>query len=262
MSAFVPESAANDDVQAQADAQAMSDALKQVELPSAADRLAASREHMREWMLEADGRRERRRRAEAAAAAGHKPPIVDRLRDIPVLGMVVDALSAWWSGHPLHSVAGMAQGAAHQRLAPLARRHPLATMAGAFVVGMLVVRLKPWRWLAKSAVFAGVAGQVIARAIAAVPLESLIGILLAQRAASPPPPEESAAAAEAAASAAASSTQATATAAASGSGPVGPITPAASTSAAEPPLRTASAQVGEIAPPRAGEPLREGATAP
>ena len=197
MNAFVPESAANDEAQAQADAQAVSQALEEVERPPATERLAASRERLRVWMIEADGRRGRRRRAEAAAAAGRKPPIADRWRDIPVVGLVADAFDAWWSSHPLHGVAGAAQGAAQDRLAPLVRRHPLATMAGAFVIGMLLLRLKPWRWLARSAMFAGIAGRLVSRAIAAIPLEALLGVLLARKAGSPAPPEAQAAAAEA-----------------------------------------------------------------
>jgi hypothetical protein len=263
MTAFVPESAANEEAQAQADARALSDALDEVERPSAAERLAASRERMREWMIEADGGRDRRRRAEAAAAAGRKPPMADRLHDIPVLGLVVDALSAWWSRHPLHGFAGMAQGAAQDRLGPLVRQHPLATLAGAFVVGMLVVRLKPWRWLAKSAVAAGMAGQIISRAIAAIPLEALIGVLLARRAAEPAPPEAQAAAAEAAASAAAAAAHASAAA----TGAQRPVPPVASPGAeggeprlAEdeepPPVGAATTQAEERAR------VREGAPAP
>ena len=262
MTAFVPESAANEEAQAQADTRALSDALEEVERPSAAERLTASRERIREWMIEADGRRERRHRAEAAAAEGRKPPIADRLRDIPVLGLILEAISVWWSRHPLHGVAGIAQGAARDRLGPLVHRHPLATMAGAFVAGMLLVRLKPWRRLAKSAVVAGVAGKLISRTIAAIPLEALLGVLMARRAAEPPPPEAQAApeAATSAASAAVHTSDAP-------SGAQGHIPPEAESGAVagEPPLTVVedASPVGAAAPrDRDHERVREGAPAP
>jgi hypothetical protein len=173
MTAFVPESAANEAAQAQADARAVSEALEDVDRPSAAERLAASRERMRAWMIETDGGRDRRRRAEAAAAAGHKPPIADRLHDIPVVGLILDAFDTWWSHHPLQ---GVTTGMAQDRLGPLVHRHPLLTMAGAFFVGMLMVRVKPWRWLGRSAIVAGLTGQIVSRAIAAIPLEALLGL--------------------------------------------------------------------------------------
>jgi len=63
MSAFVPDAPADESGVDLKDA-------KDVELPSAAERLAASRERMREWMLHADGRYDARRRVEAARDVG------------------------------------------------------------------------------------------------------------------------------------------------------------------------------------------------
>src|SRR5205823_6123596 len=140
--------------------------------PTAAERLAASRERMREWMLHADGRHEARRRNEAAYAAGEKPAWMDRLRTAPVIGVIMDAASAWWRNHPLHPAASLAHGLVRDAVAPMARRHPIATIAGAFLFGAALVRLRPWRWLAGSALLAGLGSQIITRVVASVPIET------------------------------------------------------------------------------------------
>lgn len=147
--------------------------------PSAADRLAASRERMREWMLRTDGRQEARRRAAAAKQQGRSPSILDRLRAHPVFGIVIDAVSAWWANHPLQPAASLAQSVTRDAFAPLARRHPLAMVASAFVLGGVLVRFRPWRWMAKPAFFAGLASQVVTRFITQMPIESMLQALTA-----------------------------------------------------------------------------------
>jgi hypothetical protein len=145
--------------------------------PSAAERLTASRERMREWMLRTDGRQEARRRAAAAKQQGRRPSPMDRLRAHPVLGIFIDAVSSWWANHPLQPAASLAQSVTRDALAPLARRHPLAMVASAFVVGGMLVRFRPWRWMAKPAFFAGLASQVVARFITHMPIDSILHAL-------------------------------------------------------------------------------------
>jgi hypothetical protein len=166
MSAFVPESPAL--------AREESD---DVELPSAAERLAASRERMRQWMLQTDSRGHARRRVEAAKEAGDKPAWMDRLRTAPVIGVVMDAAGAWWANHPMQPAAQLAQGVVRETVAPLTRRHPVLIVAGAFLVGVAVVRWRPWRWLVSSAVFAGLGSQIVTRVIASVPLDTIFEAL-------------------------------------------------------------------------------------
>ena len=148
-------------------------------LPSGAQRLAASRERMREWMLRTDGRQEARRRAAAAKQRGRMPSPLDRLRSHPVFGIVIDAISSWWANHPLQPAASIAQSVTRDALVPLARRHPLSIVASAFVVGGLLVRFRPWRWMAKPAFFAGLASQVVTRFITHLPIESMLHALAA-----------------------------------------------------------------------------------
>ena len=145
-----------------------------VEPSTAAERLASSRERMRQWMRQADGRHEARRRNKAAAAAGQPPAWMDRLRSAPVLGVVIDAVAAWWDQHPLQPVASLAQGIVREALAPMARRHPVTIVLGAFVAGMALVRFKPWRWIIKPALFAGLTTQVLTRVVSSVPIEAVL----------------------------------------------------------------------------------------
>ncbi|HEV7913517.1 MAG TPA: hypothetical protein VGP22_07100 [Albitalea sp.] len=141
---------------------------------TATQRLAASRERMRQWMLQGDRRHEARRRVQAAAEAGDAPAWMDRLRTVPVLGVVIDAMAAWWSHHPLQPAASLARGIVQDAMAPLARRHPIATVFGAFAIGVALVRWRPWRWLAKPALFAGLTTQILTRVVSSVPLDSVL----------------------------------------------------------------------------------------
>jgi hypothetical protein len=165
MSAFVPEPPPVPDEAEQDQAEPQ---------PSAAERLAASRERMRKWMLQTDSRGDARRRVEAAKEAGDKPAWMDRLRAAPVVGVVIDAATAWWANHPMQPAAQLAHGVVRDAMAPLARRHPLIVVCSAFLVGVALVRFVPWRWLIKPALFAGLGSQIITRVIASVPLDSLL----------------------------------------------------------------------------------------
>jgi hypothetical protein len=169
MSAFVPERPAAETGDVDRDIDSDPD-----EQPSAAERLAASRERMRLWMLQTDGRADARRRVAAAREAGDEPAWIDRLRAAPVIGIVIDAVDAWWSSHPMKPAAQIAHGVVRDTVAPIARRHPLLVVGGAFLAGVALVRLRPWRWLIKPALFAGLGSQIITRVVAAVPLESVL----------------------------------------------------------------------------------------
>jgi hypothetical protein len=142
---------------------------------SAAERLAESRERLRQWMERGDGRHEARRRTAAAEAEGVAPSAWDRLRGLPVIGVVIDAASAWWSNHPLQPAASLAQGVVRDSVGPLARRRPLMMVAAAFAIGGALVWLRPWRWLVRPALFAGLVSQIATRALTQMPWESMLG---------------------------------------------------------------------------------------
>jgi hypothetical protein len=142
---------------------------------SAAQRLAESRERLRRHLTQGDGRHEARRRTAAARADGTSPSGIDLLRAMPVLGVIIDAVSAWWSNHPLRPAATLADSVVRDAVAPLTRKHPITVLIGAFIVGCTIAWLKPWRFLGKSTLFAGLFSQIISRAVTQMPWESMLG---------------------------------------------------------------------------------------
>lgn len=148
---------------------------KRINPLSAAQRLAESRERLRQYMLRGNGRHEARRRTAAAQAEGSRASAIDRLRALPVVGVVIDAVSAWWSNHPLHPAATVVENVARDTVAPFTRRHPIPVLISAFFVGGAIVWFKPWRLAAKSALFGGLISQVASHAITQMPWESLLG---------------------------------------------------------------------------------------
>ena len=174
MSAVLPNDAAVQPQEAPAAAPVESDKALEARLPTPAERLQQSRDRMARWMIEADGRFIARRRA-AGEADGWA--WLGNLRSNPVVALVTDAISAWWANHPLHPAAGLAEGIARDAVAPLARRHPRAVVAGAFLVGALIVWARPWRWLVKPALFTGILSQMASHVIAHLPLDSILGTL-------------------------------------------------------------------------------------
>ena len=118
----------------------------------AVERLAASRERMRVSMT-------------PQADASHSTS--------PVLGVLKD----WWAAHPLHVAGVMTADAAKTLIGPVAQRHPIALVAGALVLGGLVVWAKPWRGILKPALLAGLLPQLLSKAVAVVPVESWLAVL-------------------------------------------------------------------------------------
>jgi len=148
----------------------------------AAKRLAESRERMRQWMIDPDGRHEARRLRAAAAgrpAAEGGPTLLDRLRGHPVVGVAVEMANSWWTRHPLHPVASFAEGAVREHVAPVVRRHPLAVVSGAFAVGALVVWFRPWRMLSGTARAAGSASHLLLKLLGSMPVASLLAAFTA-----------------------------------------------------------------------------------
>lgn len=153
---------------------------KKADPVEAAKRLAESRERMRQWMIDPDGRHEaRRRRAVATGTPDGGPTLLDRLRDHPVVGVAAEMVNNWWTRHPLHPVASIAEGAVRDHVAPVVRRHPLAVVTGAFAVGALVVWFRPWRWLSGTARAAGSASQFALKLLGSMPVASLLAAFAA-----------------------------------------------------------------------------------
>lgn len=134
------------------------------EHPTPAERLAASREHLRLALHETGPARPDDSDAARDPCAGMAS--VGGLRSPPAAQVVIEAIDLWWDRHPLPATSLVAVEAVKAVLAPPAQRHPLLLVAGAFVAGGLLARARPWRWGFKSALFAGLLPQLLATSLA------------------------------------------------------------------------------------------------
>lgn len=150
-------------------------------------RLVLSRDRLRREML----KRSAPRRLAADGGEVH-PTLQDRLKSLPVVGVVFETLASWWSNHPLNAVGSVAAGAARAAIEPMAQRNPLALMLLAVVFGGALVATKPWRWLLKPALFAGLVPQLVSKLMAQVPFESWMGFVsnVGKSRAAPRPPHD------------------------------------------------------------------------
>ena len=128
---------------------------------TASERLTRSREQMSHWLTDDDRDDRQRTRANRHAPASqsndHAPASIG--------GIVGEVISEWWSEHPLHASATLALTASRTAIVPLVRRHPAAVLGGAAAVGAAIIWARPWRWLLRPALVAGVASQLAARTI-------------------------------------------------------------------------------------------------
>jgi hypothetical protein len=105
----------------------------------------------------ASARRRARRKAQ--------PSWLRQLRANPMAAICIDVLQEWWTQHPLQATARVAEVAARTALEPVARRHPIALVGTAAAAGALLVWARPWRWLLKPGLAAGIATQLTARLV-------------------------------------------------------------------------------------------------
>lgn len=127
---------------------------------TASERLTRSREQMSHWLTDddRDDRLRARVNGHGSGSDDHAPTSIG--------GIVGDVISEWWSEHPLHASATLALSASRTAIVPLVRRHPAAVLGGAAALGAVIIWARPWRWLLRPALVAGVASQLAARTIA------------------------------------------------------------------------------------------------
>jgi hypothetical protein len=65
------------------------------------------------------------------------------------------------ASHPLQTALHATAASAGLVLQPVARAHPYRLVIGAAVVGALLARTRPWRWLPASALLAGMVPQLV-----------------------------------------------------------------------------------------------------
>jgi hypothetical protein len=137
----------------------------------AIERLALSRERLRSTMMPPPAKASARPSG-AGSAGSFAAGLTDRLKDLPGAALLLDAVRTWWAQHPLRTASMVAAEASRKFAAPLAERNPLALILGAVVVGALFALTKPWRWLLRPALFAGLVPALGARLMRQLPLES------------------------------------------------------------------------------------------
>ena len=124
---------------------------------AAADRLALSRERLRQALRHPSA-------ATGAApmqrASGSASAWLESLASIPGANVVIEAVSRWWSQHPLRMAGTVLADTAKTVLQPVAQRNPLGLVVGAAVLGALLVWSRPWRWISRPALFTGLLPQL------------------------------------------------------------------------------------------------------
>ncbi len=125
---------------------------------AAADRLALSRERLRQSLRDLS--------AAPGVAPGQRASgsgvawLGGGLASIPGASLVIEALSQWWSQHPLRMAGTLLADTAKTVLRPVAQRNPLGLVLGAAALGALLVWSRPWRWIFRPALFAGLLPQL------------------------------------------------------------------------------------------------------
>jgi hypothetical protein len=85
------------------------------------------------------------------------------LKKVPGLDLALELGKTWWARHPYRQAAQTVADVAKAAVLPTAQRHPLALVAGAFVVGGVLAWSRPWRWLPTSALIAALLAKVMAQ---------------------------------------------------------------------------------------------------
>jgi hypothetical protein len=131
---------------------------------SAVDRLAASRERLRQALQ--NGGAPPARAATDPPGEGGLAALIAALKSVPGSSILIDAVSTWWQRHPMRIAGSLAGEAAQVVIQTMAKRSPIGLVVGALVVGGLLVWVRPWRWIIKPMLFAGLAEQLFNKAIA------------------------------------------------------------------------------------------------
>ncbi len=142
---------------------------------SPSERLAISREAMRVALMGNSPLG----RSQSGGLGASVPEWLVGLKSVPGADVIVDAALAWWAQHPFRTACLVAAEAAKSVVQPMAQRHPLGLVLGAVLVGALVVKTRPWRWLVTPALLAGLLPQVLSHAVSKMPTRSWMSVLSA-----------------------------------------------------------------------------------
>ena len=150
-------------------------------MPSAVQRLEHSRERLRVAMRAISAP------PESAHAAAAPLAWLEAVKSIPGVDIVLATLQRWWAQHPLRAASDATGQAVQAIVAPIARRHPVLLVLSAVLVGTLLARSRPWRWILEPALLAALLPQLFPKAAVRASSFSWLSMLasLAQEAAAP-----------------------------------------------------------------------------
>ena len=106
------------------------------------------------------------------------PEWLEKLKSIPLVTVLTETLASWWMQHPLRVASLLGAETASALVQPLARRNPLGLALASLAVGGLLVWGRPWRWIVKPALFAGIWPQLLSKVMAHLPLASWLAALV------------------------------------------------------------------------------------
>ena len=137
----------------------------------AVERLARSRQRLREAMLPPPQAHHRAGGQGMASFAGH---LMERVKELPGAAVLIDAIESWWAQHPLRTAATVVAEASRKLAEPIAQRSPMMLVLGAFLFGAVVILTRPWRWILRPVLFAGLIPALATRAIRELSVDSLV----------------------------------------------------------------------------------------
>ena len=106
------------------------------------------------------------------AGSGSDPFSLDwlvSLKTTPAACLLLSIFQDWWARQPLPATVTLAAEAVTAALQPVAQRYPVALVAGAALVGGLMVLVRPWRWISAPALLSGLLPQLLAEAMKHMP---------------------------------------------------------------------------------------------
>ncbi len=115
--------------------------------------------------------------APRAATSKLAPRWTDHLKRIPGVGLALPLFEAWWSQTTVNSASVSLLQAVNAVLKPAAARHPVFAVLCATSFGAALAWSRPWRWIFKSALVAGVAARMTGQVMSRIPIESWFSLL-------------------------------------------------------------------------------------
>jgi hypothetical protein len=156
---------------------AASRAIEELHLPSATERLEASRKRLRSALMVIAHPPPRPSLLDGLELGSFGTQILDRLKALPGAAIALEILGHWWAEHPLHVAGELAEQASRRYIGPFAKKNPLAIIVGGVAIGALLTFSRPWRWLLRPALFAGLLPQLASQALKRLPLDTWLKVL-------------------------------------------------------------------------------------